>query len=123
MIYVVRVERTGRYKVGYTAWPQDRVYELGASLRSPVVCVALMPGDIRAERALHKTLVAHAAMDDRGKRLGEQYDPTPGFLAWLDGIDRTHRVNVRRPYPMRLGVMGRHVLGALPFFGTDARAA
>jgi len=76
-VYFVRSEGDGSVKIGFSVRPSLRVQQLRTSSPHALILIAIMPGDKRDERALHRRF--------RSARIhGEWFRPVPELLAFIE---------------------------------------
>ena len=78
MIYFIR-SQNGRIKIGYTANIAKRMADLQTAHPEPLSLIVAIPGDMSAERALHRRFMA-----DRLE--GEWFDPSPVLISYLTSL-------------------------------------
>lgn len=79
-VYVVRERGTERIKIGVSRQPSDRLKNLGSEAGIELELVAIIPGGIRQERALHKRFAAC-------RTRGEWFQADGALRAWMAEIE------------------------------------
>lgn len=85
MIYIVRAGRRGHFKIGITMDFQQRLMELQVGCPVGLIEHHLEPGDIKLEKAIHRSLKAHCSR-------GEWFKASPEVM---DFITRAKQIGVR----------------------------
>lgn len=86
MIYFVRGTRSGMVKIGSTENLKARMRSLRTASPEPLEVLAVVPGGLSEERALHDRFAEHRAV-------GEWFHPRRELLAFVEKLTRDPRID------------------------------
>lgn len=115
--FLRRADGTGPIKIGCSAYPSARFYQLEMDLRVKFTALAVAPGDFATEGNLHRKFAAHRqAMDLCPNRphVGgptEWFSPAPELLAYIDEVSRTGKISLRDDERQELVIAERYTAG------------
>lgn len=99
-LYLLEIEGRNTLKLGCSVSPRSRARALAAETRAPVRVLAVVPGTVADEKALHARFagwrkpgphtVGHVKENHGGPRPREWYFPAPEILRWAASLPEGH---------------------------------